>query len=178
VVRQAARYDKAATPLLSHASDYYMRTYLQVWDGAKRAKDNLMNLGYVTVHEDGRIEAIPTVDGLEHLPTKKARYWGPLWLGPLHDASLLERITVPAHTDNGKNLTKLFETFRGETPLMPMFYDLDEMARLHKPDAPKLERLIGNIRSQGYRASRAHVSPKGFKTDMPYDELVSLWKGK
>ena len=176
VVRQAARYDKAATPLLSHATDYYMRTYMQVWDGAKRAKDNLMNIGYVTVHENGRIEPIPTVDGLEHLPTKKANFWGPLWLGPIHDAALLEKISVPTHTDNTKNLTKLFDTFRTEAPLMPMFYDLDEMARLHKPNAPKLERLIAALRSQGYRASKAHVSPKGFKTDMPFDELVELFK--
>jgi tRNA (guanine26-N2/guanine27-N2)-dimethyltransferase len=176
IVRHAARFDKAATPLLSHATDYYMRTYMQLWDGASRAKENLKMLGYVTMHEDGRIEAIPTADCLEHLPVKKARFWGPLWLGPIHDAGLLGRLQVPEHTDNGKNLKRLFEAFKGEAALMPMFYDLDEMARLHKPNAPKLERLLTVIRDEGYKASRAHVSPKGFKTDMPYDELVALWK--
>lgn len=176
IVRHAARYDKAATPLLSHATDYYMRTYVELWDGAGRANEQLKMLGYVKVHENGMIEAVQAEDRLEHLPSKKTKLWGPLWLGPMHDAGLLDRMKVPEHTDNGKNLKKLFEIFRSEADLGPMFYDLDEMSRLHKPNAPKLERLIAAIQERGYRASKAHVSPKGFKTDMPYDELVALWK--
>jgi len=176
VARHAARFDKTVTPLVSHASDYYMRTCLMVWDGARRADDGLLTLGYTTIHEDGRVETVSAKDGAEHIPKNKVNIWGPLWTGPLHDANILEKMRVPAHSRNGKALKRLFEDMIGEVGLMPMFYDLDELSKRVKPNAPRLERLLVALRDAGFKASRTQFSPKGFKTDMPYDELVELWK--
>jgi len=175
IVRHAARYDKAATPLLSTATDYYMRTYILLWDGAARAKESIMKLGHTTLNKDGSITTQTFADGAEHLPSKASKAWGPLWTGPLHDAELVKKLKVPAHSNNKKALEKMFEHFRGEANLMPMFYDMDEMARIYRHNPPKLETVLAGIREKGFKASRSSISPKGFKTDMPFDELVAFW---
>jgi len=176
VARHAARFDKYVIPLLSHASDYYMRVFVTVWDGAKKARDCLDSLGYISILEDGRFLVESPEDGAEHIGKKKENVWGPLWTGPIHDVKTLERMQIPAHSRNGKALKRIFEDMRGEAELMPMFYDLDELSRRFKPNAPKLERLVKAIQELGFKASKTPFSPKGFKTDMPYGELVELWK--
>jgi len=47
LVRTAARYDKAARPIVSHVSRHYARTYLELESGAQVADDCIDELGYI-----------------------------------------------------------------------------------------------------------------------------------
>lgn len=182
IVRLAARYDKAATPLLSHATDHYMRTYISLEKGARKAEACLEQMGHTSLHVDGRFQTVTMEEDTHLVPGPASHreagtlYWGPLWAGRLHDRSFLQRMDIPLAVKKKARLEKAIGIWKGEADLGPMFYDVDELSRQLRPGPPRMDRLLAAIHEEGYKAVRTQFSPKGFKTDMPHAELLDLMK--
>jgi len=177
IVRHAARYDKAASPMLAHATDHYMRVYISLEKGAIKAKARLDMLGHTVLHTNGSFETGTEDDGmvLAGLPSK-TRVWGPLWTGPLHDIKVLDKMEVPDSVGKKRTFEKALGLWRGEVSFGPMFYDIDELCRRLNPEPPKMRVLFKKISDQGYKVASTQFSPKGFKTDMPFAELEELMR--
>ena len=90
---------------------------------------------------------------------------GPMWLGMLHDRSLLQRMQQLAQVWNWPQRVKLLQVMQAEADLPPYFFPLAEMGRRGKMDLPPRDRLIEALQSQGYRASPTHLSAQAIKTD-------------
>src|SRR5437879_6936247 len=81
--RLAAKNSKAIRPILSFAAEHFLRIYATV---DRRTGDS--SLGFVKRRNGG--EFIPARSAADAI--------GPLWLGPLHDAPFLRRLTPSAWT--------------------------------------------------------------------------------
>ena len=182
-VRQAASLDIGLWPLLAHGSEHYVRVYLRAERGIRQAEEALGRLGYLA---SGRRTL-----GLEEGSPVKGRVTGPLWLGPLFDRPFLdgmqkdagERLTgralgpaPPAPLAAGERLWRLLELMREEAQMPPFFHELDACASEWGTDPPPLKALLEALRAAGFRASRTHFCPTGFRTDAPADELERLFK--
>jgi tRNA (guanine26-N2/guanine27-N2)-dimethyltransferase len=58
----------------------------------------------------------------------------------------------------------------------PTYYTVDQISSKLKVKTPSLEKIKSIISEEGYRFSRTHFDPKGFKTDMESSYLIELLK--
>ncbi len=177
ITRNAARFDMAATPILAHATDHYVRVWMQVRRGAQRADAAVREIGWLIEEADGtrrlvhdRDEAArlhaPTVIGNHRAPPIA----GPMWTGTLQDAefvhALLDRLQdredLPA-----RPLDRFLTIAAEEADAPPMNYSMREWGRRLKVTLPNRETFHDALRDAGHEVSRSHIEGDLFKTDAP-----------
>ncbi len=183
LVRTAARYDVAATPVLSHSSDHYKRTYLALDEGAKVANDTLEGVGFLShcfecgardAH-DAEGAAVPATVKRDCDCGARRRVAGPLWTGAVRDAEFVDEVI--GELDEGMGTRKRAEkTLRGVRDELdaPTHYDHHKIAQRAGATPSKLDEFLARLRDEGYEATKAHYSGTAFKTDASHDELVAL----
>lgn len=178
IARTAARYDRAITPLLSHATRHYVRGYFALETGAQVADTALDNLGYLhhcedclyRRHEHGRFASEQS-----HCPNCESNRIvtaGPIWLGPTNDSAFLS--TVTSHVDetleDPSAVVELIESLQQELDV-PTHYDQHRLCKEWSRPASPMDEFLTALRDAGYRASRAHYSGTAFKTDATVEEI-------
>ncbi len=166
LAKELAKFDRGMEPLLSFYADHYLRTYVQVTEGADAADSTLSRLGYMGYD--------PTT--LERSTSEKydeSHKFGPFWLGPLHNANLLNSMSTEK-TANEKRCTKILDIWKNELDEV-FLYDLSELSSFTKMSPPRLEDMIESLNAYGH-ASKTHMSPTSFKTDLTSDEVISIYR--
>ena len=170
VVREAARVDRAAVPVLSMAEDHFVRIFMRVTEGARRADAALRSIGYAWATPDGGVATGPSPPG------ETGQWAGPLWLGPLHDAQLLADI----RSDDGKatstRLERFLELWTEEADLPPLLIEANRVASRLGVPTPRMTRVLEALRSRGHLAGRSHTNPVGIKTDAPMEDVDAVFK--
>ncbi|ADI74462.1 N2,N2-dimethylguanosine tRNA methyltransferase [Methanohalobium evestigatum Z-7303] len=181
VAREFAKYDKAMIPILSHATRHYVRTYLHVKKGAKRADDALKYMGFIS-HCD-KCGFRKTVYGLAvsidnncPLCGNKTSIGGPLWLGSLHETDFCNEILqeIDNHQLNKRENTRKIITLCRDELEYPTYYDLHLICKRQGVSAVSMNRLIDLLIANGYSASRTHFSGTSFKTDAGIDVINDI----
>ncbi len=165
LAREAAQLDKGIEPLLSFYADHYFRIYLRLKENAAAAEHSLSHLGYLTFDRDTLVREVSD----EFSPEAA----GPLWIAPLTDKAILDRMTDVDPMQQPVRCSKYLNLWRNELDV-PYFYESNELSSFLHISPPVLESLLDRIRTQG-KASRTHFSPSGFKTDLSLKELLSLY---
>ncbi len=178
LVRTAARYDRAATPLFSHSSRHYVRTYLELDGGAQVADTALEHLGFLYHCQDclyresetGRIPRPP--DDCPNCGTSAPLVAGPLWLGPIRDPAFAGAVAdaVSEEMDQAEQARSLAVTVADELD-RPTHYDHHRLCKAWGRPASAMDTLLTALRDAGYNASRAHYSGTAFKTDASVAEI-------
>ncbi|CDK40847.1 tRNA (guanine(26)-N(2))-dimethyltransferase (Fragment) [Halorubrum sp. AJ67] len=171
LVRTAARYDKAARPIVSHVSRHYARTYLELESGARAADDCLEALGHVDHCEDclwrsathGRI-ADP-VDACPECGSNRVLTAGPIWLGPVADPDFARAVRREVTDDMGeaKRARKLLGTVARELDT-PTHYDQHRLYKQWGEPAIGMDEFVERLRGAGHEASRAHYRGTAVKS--------------
>ena len=176
-VRTAARYDVAATPVLTHATSHYVRTYLALDRGARKANGRIDDLGYVDwcreclwrSCERGLIadphDACPHCGG-------DVQTAGPLWLGPTHDTAFVETVRERVTESMGsyKRARKLLGRLGAELH-EPTHYDQHELYGQWGEPAIGMDEFLETLRTAGFEASRSHYGGTTFKTGASVAEI-------
>ncbi len=165
--RELARLDKAMEPMLTHATDHYVRTYLRVRRGAQAADECLEKMGYVEhCLSCGSFTALrePRPVGVCGHCGEKTVLAGPLWLGLIQEADVI--LQARANLDGSTRAEKLLETCASEVDV-PFYYDHHIICERLGITPGKVDSVVEHIRAQGWRASRTHFSGIGIKTDAP-----------
>jgi tRNA (guanine26-N2/guanine27-N2)-dimethyltransferase len=182
-IRQAASLDIGLQPLLTQSEDHFLRVYLRASRSVKTAESGLSMMGYIDIDRQvlTMVEGSPVRGGTA----------GPLWLGPLFDrafvagmaADLEDRLSSAAlEPQRTAPLASPFQLSRQlgvmleEAEMPAFFYELDEVARQERTNPAPLAPLIGALRSSGFRASRTHFCPTGFRTDAPGPGLEAVFR--
>ncbi|MDZ7689167.1 MAG: tRNA (guanine(10)-N(2))-dimethyltransferase [Halobacteriales archaeon] len=184
LVRTAAKYDVAGTPVLSHSSDHYKRTYLALEEGAKVSNTALEGVGFLShcfdcgardVH-DAVGAAVPERIERECACGATRRVAGPLWTGALRDAEFVDAVLDELEDESmgtRKRATKTLRAVRDELDT-PTHYDHHEVCRRAGVTPSKLDAFVERLRDEGHEATKAHYSGTAFKTDASHDEVVAL----
>lgn len=167
VARELAKFDRGMKPLLSFAADHYYRTYVRVTEGAVAADTTLSQLGYLR-YDNETLERSESA-----LPDENHRL-GPFWLGPLHNSDLLKKMSSEGMSDL-KRCDKMLKLWREEIDTEVFVYDMSELSSHLKLSPPRMDNMIEALKNHG-KASRTHVSPTSFKTDLPLEEILSVYR--
>ncbi|MFB6109969.1 MAG: tRNA (guanine(26)-N(2))-dimethyltransferase [Halodesulfurarchaeum sp.] len=182
LIRTAARYDVGATPILSHVSDHYVRTYLDLSHGASAANRAMEELGYVhhcrncgaRTAESGLIAHPP--GACAHCGSGSPVSAGPLWLGQTHDVDFVGA-TIDALEDSMGTATRaerLLSRLQGELHT-PTHYDQHGLYRRWGEPAIGMDEFLETLRAAGHEASRTHYGGTTFKTEASLAEIEAAF---
>jgi tRNA (guanine26-N2/guanine27-N2)-dimethyltransferase len=168
--RELARLDKAMEPMLTHATDHYVRTYLRVIRGAQAADECLEEMGYVEhCLACGSFSSLrePMPVGICGRCGEKTVLAGPLWLGRIQEADVILQASANLEGSEGNSRAKkLLEACASELDV-PFYYDHHRVCERLRITPGRIDSVVEHIRAQGWRASRTHFSGIGIKTDAP-----------
>ncbi|MEF8853800.1 MAG: tRNA (guanine(26)-N(2))-dimethyltransferase [Haloarculaceae archaeon] len=177
LVRTAARYDLAATPVFSHATAHYARTYLALASGAQAADDRIAQLGYVDHCEHCLYrEATPGLiaDPLDSCPHcgEGIQTAGPIWLGRTCDPAFARAVGDRVSDDMGTadEARDLCVTLADELA-ESTHYDQHRLCKRWGVGATAMDEFLAALRDAGYAASRTHYGGTTFKTDADVTEI-------
>ena len=177
LVRTAARYGVAATPVLSHATSHYVRTYLDLSRRASDANDALESLGYVhhcfsCLHRESQAGLIARPPAECPACGSNVRTAGPLWLGQSHDDAFVgevrDRLTNELGTEERSR--DLLTTLDAELDT-PTHYDQHHLCRQWGRSASAMDEFLDRLREAGFAASRTHFGGTTFETDASVGEI-------
>ncbi len=179
LARTAARYDVAATPILTHATKHYVRTYLELDRGATVANEAIDQLGYI--HHCEHCLRRETESGLIANPPERCpncdhgiQTAGPVWLGPTVDDEFVESVreAVTPEMGTAEQATDLLETLEAELP-ESTHYDQHRLCKRWGRGASAMDDFLAKLRAAGFAASRAHYGGTTFKTTASVAEMQS-----
>ncbi|MFO7792502.1 MAG: tRNA (guanine(26)-N(2))-dimethyltransferase [Candidatus Saliniplasma sp.] len=162
-VREAARYDKSATPLLSYYNGHHFRTYLKIREGAKRGNRAIDNLDTFYFDDLGWYEE-------EDKCGEKWRKAGPLWSGDLFSKKILKRMEPLGKLDED-----MISLWLSECEMPPFFYDSNTIGSYFKIAPPSMEVLEDEIQDRGFKTSRTHFKPTGLKSDIGVEDIKEFF---
>jgi tRNA (guanine26-N2/guanine27-N2)-dimethyltransferase len=183
VVRELVKYDRGLVPLCCFAREHFVRLHLGLSEGAAAADRTLARIGYV--HQcrccPGRAEQ----PGLLPEPTPcpacqgETSPIGPLWLGAVSDPATVAAMrgaVGDATLAHGSLLDRLLVLLETELPTAT-FYDYHVLAKRIVVSPPAIGTVLERLRTEGYRASRAHYAGTAIKTDAPLGAVTGALTG-
>jgi tRNA (guanine26-N2/guanine27-N2)-dimethyltransferase len=180
--QQAATLGYGINPIFSHYAGNVFRVMVQLrakplaW-AAKQPIADYGFLGYC--HGCGQFQTVDwrslgrvSCDACADAPVVS----GPMWLGELHDADWLRKISDLAEVRAWAESAGLCDLWRSELGMPPYFYTLGAVGRRGQMDIPKRDRLAQALRDEGYCFSLTHIDPEGFKTDASLATCIALMR--
>ncbi|ARS90574.1 tRNA (guanine(26)-N(2))-dimethyltransferase [Natrarchaeobaculum aegyptiacum] len=180
LARSAARFDVGATPLLTHATSHYVRTYLELDRKATAADAAIDELGHLYHCEDCLYrEADPglVADPLERCPHcdgERVLTAGPIWLGPIRDREFVAdvRAEIPDEFGTADAARELCDELVTELD-RPTHYDQHKLCKNWGLPANAMDDFLADLRAAGFEAARAHYGGTTFKTDATVGEIYA-----
>ena len=177
LVRTAARYDVAATPILTHATKHYVRTYLELEGSASAANAAIDALGHI-YHCEHCLRRETERDLVADPPAEcpncghGIQTAGPMWLGPTHDAGFVAAVREGVSEEMGtaERARDLLATLEGELAV-PTHYDQHRLCKRWGRPATAMAEFLDSLRAAGYDASRTHYGGTTFKTPASVSEI-------
>ena len=178
LARTAARYDVGVTPLLTHATRHYVRTYLEVDSGGGVADDAIAELGFV--HHCPECLSRDAEHGLiAHPPAScpacggdQVVTAGPIWLGPIRERAFVASVAGGLDESMGTAdaAGTLLDQLEAELDT-PTHYDQHRLCKRWSRAAGPMDEFLEALRSAGFAASRTHYGGTTFKTDAGVEEI-------
>jgi tRNA (guanine26-N2/guanine27-N2)-dimethyltransferase len=204
----AARYGRTIKPILSVGMAFYVRVFVEIHNDKRGVNDLSLHIGNVyqstkcssfvtiphgqmgghrgNVYQSSRLT--PSVCSETGAPFKVG---GPLWLGPLHDQSVirvaLERLSDPNCPSPGMGWIATRTRLQGlltsvsEELEVPLYYTLPDLCRVLHCSSPPLREFKAALVNAGYSVSGYHKEPNAVKTDAPSSvvwDIMRAWVEK
>jgi tRNA (guanine26-N2/guanine27-N2)-dimethyltransferase len=166
LLREAGSRSVTLTPVLGYVHDHYVRAFLRAGPLGPSPSPNPL-VGDPTALGD----SAPSIAGVGP--------FGPMWLGPLFDPTLVARLEVPPTAERPEELRRFIERLREESSAdRPFYYEPNTLAsELGLAEPPALAPLLAALRASGYVAARSHVRPSAFRTTAPRSVVFSTAMG-
>ena len=176
----ATQFEKALVPVFSYSREHYFRIFFKVVKG-KEACDKIIdkhsNLLFSTKTGESAFENRMRKDQIDRKYFDMSA--GPMWSGEMIDEKTAIEMQSLAKDDANisSETKKLIDLIAGESRLSAnIFVDLHQLVKRNKLELKKTDRIIDMIRSRGYSAVKSHFEDVSIRTDMPYCELLELFK--
>ena len=173
VATLAAKHEIGIRLLFSHSTDHYIRVYVEIDYGAKKADESLRNLGNILhcfncLHRETAIVQFST--RIEQCPECGSRmdYAGPLWLGKIFDKQFCEAMAkenTQIALRQSARISKLLELARDEAEAPLTYYVIDKISNKLSLPVPSVVAMLKTIRDNGFQAVPTHFNTRGIRTN-------------
>lgn len=171
----ASKHDIAVQPMFSYSTYNYVRTYVAVVYGAKKADKSVASMGYILhcfscFHREShkRINAQLKQDCPEC--GSKLQAAGPLWLGSLWDEAYCAKMKQEIEgrkLGNEVRIRQMILLAIGEASAPLTYFVVDKLCDKLNLPVPPLSKVMIELRGHGFQAVLTHFNSKAFRTDAP-----------
>ncbi|MDW8045360.1 MAG: tRNA (guanine(10)-N(2))-dimethyltransferase [Nitrososphaerota archaeon] len=173
----AIRLDCGIQPLFCHTTVHYNRIYAYIYYSKGSAEETASNLGYIA-HcfkcGDRCVSSTP-ITHCKNCGANK-RLAGPLWIGKIYDRQILDRVLNLSEQLGMKGCMKIVKMAIEEIDSPPTYYITDRLCNEIGVASISPSKLVDELKSRGFNASRTAMNPKGVKTDAPISVLKEVIK--
>ena len=176
VISLGAMYDIALKPVFAYWGRNYVRAYFTKKRSTKSTKELIKQLRYLGYCNSCYYRVSLKIDS--EIPScnncgNNLKLLGPIYGGNFIDENLIKHaLRYSEDTFITSFLNLLLEESKIETPY---FYRTDVLSRVTKRQEPRLTDLIQYLNDLGYFSVKTHFFCKGFKTSIPYRELLEIY---
>lgn len=178
-LQEAANKQLGITPVMSLRWGSIYRTLLRLESKPNLTETNYGFLGYC--HRCGNYQTV-TWRQLGHVACGCADHplclSGPLWLGPLHEPSTLERWHLHSEARQWSHVTPLLQTMIAEASLPPYFLRLQDIGKRGHLNLPPRSQLIARLQAAGYQAAPTHIDSAAIKTNATLQACIDVAHGR
>ncbi|MBS7615053.1 tRNA (guanine(10)-N(2))-dimethyltransferase [Candidatus Bathyarchaeota archaeon] len=169
----AAKHDIGVNIIFSHKNNHYVRVYVQINQGAKKANQSLKNIGFIyhcfkcLNRKAVFLTQSPDVAECD-VCGSTLRFAGPLWLGKIADKDFCELIEIEAcqkRTGDENRIRKIVRLIRDESDAPPTYFVVDYICDKLGIPIPPLTKVISQLRQNNYKIWFTHFHNRGFRTD-------------
>ncbi|WP_290596062.1 MULTISPECIES: tRNA (guanine(10)-N(2))-dimethyltransferase [unclassified Archaeoglobus] len=173
VVREATKYEKALTPLISWAKEHYYRVHFCIRKSTSKAGEIYEKVGYINFCPRCLRKEVTAMGECRERCECGSKFvmLGPLWLGELKQSEFVTRIY---ERSEGK-LRYFVEKLKEEVEVATA-YNLQQMASRVSERAPPTMEVVKKLREMGYKASKTHYCGFCIKTDAKVGVLAEVIK--
>jgi tRNA (guanine26-N2/guanine27-N2)-dimethyltransferase len=183
VAMTAAKYDIGVSVVFSHSMNHYVRLYATIKHGAKKADENIKNMGYIhhcfkCFHrEPAKGLLLTNGSGKCTECSSKMNVAGPLWLGKIFAGQFCELMEKEAKYrtfKRGEKIRKILTFIKNEVEAPVTYYVLDRLCDALNLPVPPVRKVIDALRERGFQASLTHFNPKGVRSNASAIEMKEL----
>ena len=169
----ASRLGVKIIPMFVESEMHYYRTYVKILNHI----DQEENLGYIIHCKNCGHRKISLEQQQQcELCELKTSIAGPLWIGKIFDKEYVESmIDVITNLEIKKSCEKTLYKCLDEAEMPAIYFTLDEIAKKVKSSPPKLEKIILNLKENGFTASLTSFNPTGFRTNANINEIIKIF---
>lgn len=176
-VREAAKHDHAALPVLAYAREHYFRCYVETRRSAHLADAQRAQLRWLLECDACMHRAFADAPGPCAACGQGARASGPMWAGPLFDRDLLAAMQKARE---GRTLARPRAVERDlgmwqeEASAGGLPHDTHALAKREGvPEGAPVELVIEHLRAQGHAAARSHLAGMFLRTPAPARDVIA-----
>jgi len=183
VAMTAAKYDIGLSVVFSHSMNHYIRLYATIKHGAKKADENIRNMGYIyhcfkCFHrEPAKGLFLTNGSGKCSECGSKINVAGPLWLGKIFDrqfCELMEKETNQRPFKHRKKILKISGLIKNEVEAPITYYVLDKLCDALTLPVPPVRRVVEALRERGFQAFLTHFNSRGVRSNASAIEMKEL----
>jgi tRNA (guanine26-N2/guanine27-N2)-dimethyltransferase len=178
----SAKHDIGIRVVFSHSSEHYIRVYVQIAYGAKKADESVKSLGYILhcfncYHRETTHQLFSSLQCPEC--GSKMDYAGPLWLGKIFDEDYIELMLKENRSvalGNSARISKLLSIAKNEASAPITYFVVDKLSGKLGLPSPSLQTFISALHNSGFQAVQTHFNSRGVRTNAPAIALLKLLK--
>ena len=174
IILTMSRYDRAFIPLLSFSDKHYYRVFGRI-EHAGKISNLLKQFNYVSYCPCGNREAEIKE---KCCCGRDFKTIGPVYLGNIVNKKFCKKVLLDLKKRNfklKKEEVKLLKLLIDEADTPAFYFDLHCFAKTFKKQPPKVDELIKELKSKGFKVSRTHFCPTAIKTDASLKEISKLF---
>lgn len=181
VARAALKYDIAVTPIFSHCTHHYFRTYLRVKRSRKEANEVLRQIKYLRHCFKCLGRAYHALDDLPSVCDcgTSLRHAGPVWSGPFADEAFCRQLSAQLAEDGyhtAKESVKLVSLVADEQRVTLPYHDIHKVFKVMKARVLSMEEIMSRLQADGFSVARTHFSGCGLRTDAKVSDIYRIFK--
>ncbi|MFH0713148.1 MAG: methyltransferase [Candidatus Micrarchaeota archaeon] len=176
----ASMHEFGITPLVSWYQGHYVKVFLLCEKGAAKADSNFNKIGYAWLCRNCNSHGVGK-DAVSKCPScgNKTQIAGPLWIEKYSNKEIIRNALVELneskiYEEKKKQQLATFLELLIEDIEEPLFYSLPELCSSKSIGVPKTETFLTKLRGAGFKATRTHFTPYGFRTDAPLEEILKI----
>jgi tRNA (guanine26-N2/guanine27-N2)-dimethyltransferase len=179
----AAKYDVGISVVFSHSTAHYIRIYVTVKYGAKKADESIKNMGYILhcfncFHRETAKELLPFErSGKCSQCGSKLNVAGPLWLGKIFNKEFCELMEKEAKQNKFRyreRIGKILALTKSEAEAPTTYYVVDKLCDAYGLPVPPIKKVVTALEERGFQASLTHFNSRGIRTDATAMEMKEL----
>ena len=179
IAREAGKFGRYIEPMLTQATDHYIRVCVRLRRGRRKAAKQLKQLMLVLHCRKClyRSLALPS-----EVPSKcpvcghSLEFAGPVWGEELWCPSFLDTVIreYKSRSYLSRRGLRILNLMREEIDAPPMYYRVDTLSGHYRlAEEPSPHFVVERLRQEGVKASLTHFDPKGFRCPLRPPEIVS-----